>query len=154
MKRCSLVVGLVVFCAVTGYGQKKDSTENNRPVIYLNGAPVTDSVAIRKFDRIDLIQGKKAIDLLGPQASKGIYIISADGKIPVYGEVVDTKKNKIKNAAIISSDGRVLITANKCGTFFLPAMQIGETITIRKKGYQEEIIRIQQTHQIIQLKKR
>ena len=160
MKSCYPSMFKFIFCSFViwcfsfqGFSQKPDSSNNNKPIILLNGNPVKDSVALPKFDRIDFIRGTKATDLLGPKAANGIYIISTDGKIPVYGEVLDGKGKKIKNAEVINSRGLVLILTNPCGNFFLPSFGIGEEVVIRKKGFAEKRIVVQQTHQVITLNK-
>lgn len=144
---------LILFTATCAFSQRPDSAKTTKPIVLLNGIPVTDSVSLNKFDRIDFIQGKKAIDLLGVKAASGIYIISSDGKIPVYGEVVDRKGKKIKNAEVINSHGTVLTLTNDCGSFFLPSLGIGEEVVIRKKRFVEKRFVIQQTHHVITLNK-
>ncbi|MFM7855236.1 MAG: hypothetical protein ACKO96_25720 [Flammeovirgaceae bacterium] len=129
------------------------SQPESKPIIMLNGQIVKDSLTLNRFDRIDYIQGKKGVELLGPQGAKGVIIIQADGKIPLYGEVISENGKKVKGAQIMSKNGVVLTSANSCGTFFLPYIQIGETLIIRKKGYVEESILVQQSNLKIQLKK-
>lgn len=147
---CSL---MLFYFSPSVFSQKLDSLKENKPIVLINGNPLKDSVTLQRFDRIDFIGGKKATDLLGPKAANGIYIISADGKIPVYGEVLDGKGKKIKNAEVINSRGTVLILTNPCGNFFLPSFGIGEEVVIRKKGFAEKRIVVQQTHQVITLNK-
>lgn len=125
-----------------------------KPIVMLNGQIVKDSVTLNKFDRIDYLQGKKGIELFGARGAKGVIIIQADGKIPLYGEVFANKGKKIKQAEVISSDGRVLTATNQCGTFFLPYIAIGEVVTIRKTGYESQSIVVQQSECRIQLKKK
>jgi hypothetical protein len=144
---------LILFTATCAFSQRPDSAKTTKPIVLLNGIPVTDSISLNKFDRIDFIQGKRAIDLLGPKAASGIYIIRGDGKIPVYGEVVDRKRKKIKNAEVINSHGTVLTLTNHCGSFFLPSLSIGEEVVIRKKRFVEKRFVIQQTHHVITLNK-
>jgi hypothetical protein len=144
---------LILLTATCAFSQRPDSAKTTKPIVLLNGIPVTDSVSLNKFDRIDFIQGKKAIDLLGVKAASGIYIISGDGKIPVYGEVVDRKGKKIKNAEVINSHGTVLTLTNDCGSFFLPSLGIDEEVVIRKKRFVEKRFVIQQTHHVITLNK-
>lgn len=149
-----ILCSFVLLCfSLSVFSQKSDSLKENKPIVLINGNPLKDSVALQKFDRIDFIGGKKATDLLGPKAANGIYIISVDGKIPVYGEVLDGKGKKIKNAEVINSRGTVLILTNPCGNFFLPSFGIGEEVVIRKKGFAEKRIVVQQTHQVITLNK-
>jgi hypothetical protein len=154
MRKPGYMILLMVIICHSGFSQKLDSAKAKKPIVMLNGTPVTDTLTLNKFDRIDYIRGKKAVDLMGPKAANGIFVISADGTIPVYGEVVDKKGNKIKRAEVMSKEGTVLMITNSCGNFFIPSVRIGERLTIRKKGYQDESILIQQTQQIIQLNRK
>ncbi|MFM7486304.1 MAG: carboxypeptidase-like regulatory domain-containing protein [Cytophagales bacterium] len=125
-----------------------------KPIVMLNGQIVKDTTAFNNFDRIDYLPGKKGVELFGPKGGNGVIIIQADGEIPVYGEVSSTTGKKIKGAEVVSKDGNVLTVTNHCGTFFLPYLAIGETVTVRKKGYDEQRLVIQQTEFKIELKRK
>jgi hypothetical protein len=144
----NVILFLMGISPILGFSQQEP-----KPIIMLNGQVVKDSLTLNRFDRIDYVQGKKAVELLGPQGAKGIIIIQADGKIPLYGEVISQNGKKMKGAQVMSKNGAVLAFVNSCGTFFLPYVQMGETLTIRRKGYAEETILVQQSHIKIQLKK-
>ena len=125
-----------------------------KPIVMLNGQIVKDTTTLNKFERIDYIQGRKGVELFGPKGGHGVVIIQADGKIPVYGEVSSKKGKKIKGAEVISKDGNVLTTTNPCGTFFLPYIAIGETVTVRKTGYDEQQLVVLQSEFKIELKRK
>ena len=141
---------LILLCVV----MLKSFSQDKKPIVILNGKVVQDSLVLKKFDRIDYIYGKKAIELGGPLAAHGVLIISADGKIPVYGEVSSTSGKKIKNASVILLDGTTVSRTNQCGTFFLSAVPIGETLTIKQKGFVDEVVTVQQSLVSIKMKKK
>jgi hypothetical protein len=125
-----------------------------KPIVMLNGQIVRDTTNLNNFERIDYLSGKKSVELFGPKGGKGVIIIQADGKIPLYGEVISTKRKKIKYAEVISKEGKVLTTTNHCGTFFLPYIAIGETVTIQKKGFESQSLMVQQSESRIELKRK
>jgi len=148
MKEIILYLAIACLCT-SGFAQSAP-----KPIVMLNGQIVKDSVMLNKFDRIDYLQGKKSVELFGARGAKGVIIIQADGKIPLYGEVLSNKGKKIKQAEVISNDGKVLTATNHCGTFFLPCIAIGEVVTIQKSGYESLSIVVQQSELRIQLKKK
>jgi len=92
--------------------------------------------------------------LVGPRGKGGVYLVSSDGWIPVYGIVTNPKGNKISGAEVISSDGKVLTRTNKCGIFFISAVTIYDVLVIRKRGFENVPLRVQQTENVISLTKK
>jgi hypothetical protein len=148
MKRLILCLAITSLCA-SGFAQSPP-----KPIVMLNGQIVKDTANLNNFERIDYLSGKKGVELFGPKGGKGVIIIQADGKIPLYGEVISMKGKKIKHAEVISKEGKVLTTTNRCGTFFLPYIAIGETLTVRKKGYEIHQLMVQQSESRIELKRK
>jgi len=148
MKRIFLFLAMTAFCT-KGFAQTAP-----KPIVMLNGQIVKDTTNLNNFERIDYLSGKKGVELFGPKGGKGVIIIQAAGKIPLYGEVISTKGKKIKYAEVISKEGKVLTTTNHCGTFFLPYIAIGETVTVQKKGFESQSLTVQQSESRIELKRR
>jgi hypothetical protein len=132
---------------------KKDSTKTN-PLVFINGKPASDTLKLSDFERIDYIKGKQAIELMGPRGKDGIYLISSDGKIPVYGVVQTNSGKKVVGAEVISEVGLVLTKTNKCGIFFLPTFRLYKKMTIRKKGFEDLLVSIDQTEVNVKLVKK
>jgi hypothetical protein len=91
---------------------------------------------------------------MGPMGKGGVYLVSTDGKIPVYGIVQNEKGKNIADALVISSTGVVLTKTNKCGAFFLPSFQIYEKLIVRKKGFEDVSIAIDKTELGVKLIKK
>jgi hypothetical protein len=144
-------VAFMIGVALQNFAQaKKDSTQAN-PVVFVNGKPASDTLKLSDFERIDYIKGKQAIELMGPRGKDGIYLISSDGKIPVYGVVQTSSGKKVTGGEVISESGAVLTKTNECGTFFLPTFRLYEKIIIRKKGFEDFLVAIDQTEVKVKL---
>jgi hypothetical protein len=156
MLRIGLLIGFLFGISMAGFSQSEtDSVRlKNRAVIFINGKPVRDTLRLSEFERIDYIKGRQAIELVGPRGKGGVYLVSSDGKIPVYGIVTNPKGNKISGVEVISSDGKVLTRTNKCGTFFISAVKLYDVLIIRKKGFENVPLRVQQTENVISLTKK
>ena len=148
-----LCIFFLLISSIAGAQTKKDSIKI-KPVVFINGKPVSDTVRLSDFERIDYIKGKQAIDLMGPLGKNGVYLVSSDGKIPVYGTVKNLKGANVNRAKILSAKGELLATTNKCGTFFISSFKLYERIVIQKKGFEEMLADVNQTEITIQLKKR
>ncbi len=145
---------IIVFLAITALWADGFSQGKPKPIVMVNGQIVKDTTTLGNFDRIDYVQGRKGVELFGPKGAQGVIIIQADGKIPLYGEVTSSTGKRIKGAEIISADGKVLATTNDCGTFFLPCVAIGETVTVQKKGYIGQSWVTQQSEWKVKLKRK
>jgi len=148
-----LCIVFLLISSIVGAQTKKDSVKV-KPIVFINGKPVSDTVRLSDFERIDYIKGKQAMDLMGPRGKNGIYLVSSDGKIPVYGTVKNLKGANVNRAKILSAKGELLATTNKCGTFFISSFKLYERIIIQKKGFEEMLADVNQTEINIQLKKR
>jgi len=153
MLRIGLLIGFLFGISMAGFSQSEtDSVRlKNRAVIFINGKPVRDTLRLSEFERIDYIKGRQAIELVGPRGKGGVYLVSSDGKIPVYGIVTNPKRNKISGVEVISSDGKVLTRTTKCGTFFISAFKLYDILVIRKRGYEDVSLRVQQTENAVSL---
>jgi hypothetical protein len=153
--RISLLI-LFSLANICGFSQvKADSSKTKRNhVVFVNGKPASDTLRLSGFERIDYIKGKQAIELMGPFGKDGVYLVSSDGKIPVYGEVITIAGNKIRNAVVISGEGKVLTKTNKCGTFFIPSFQLYDKLIVRKKGFEDRLIEIDKTEIKVKLIKK
>jgi hypothetical protein len=149
-KICFLISFMIGVTSQSFAQAKKDSTKT-KPVVFINGKPASDTLTLSDFERIDYIKGKQAIELMGPRGKDGIYLISSDGKIPVYGAVQTSSGKKVTGAEVISEVGAVLTKTNKCGTFFLPTFRLYEKVTIRKKGFEDYSIAIDKTELKVKL---
>jgi hypothetical protein len=151
-----LLIALLALASTHGFSQAKaDSSKAKRnPVIFINGKPASDTLRLSDFERIDHIKGKQAIELIGPRGKDGVYLISSDGKIPVYGEVRTSSGNKIKDAEVISGDGSVLTKTNRCGTFFISSFKLYDKLIVRKKGFSDYPLEISKTEVLVKLVKK
>jgi hypothetical protein len=156
MVKIWILVGLLSGASLVGFTQSEiDSLRSKgKAVIFINGKPVRDTLRLSKFERIDYIKGWQAIELAGVRGKGGVYLVSSDGKIPVYGVVSTSKGNKINKAEVISRDGKLLTKSNECGAFFISAFKLYDELVIRKKGYEDAIFHVQQTENIISLTKK
>jgi hypothetical protein len=150
---------LATFLLLTGIevlGQAaKDSLRlKNNAVIFINGKPVSDTLRLTDFEKIDYIKGRQAIDLVGPRGKGGVFLVSSDGKIPVYGVVSTSKGSKIKGAKVMTEEGKVLMVTNKCGVFFISGFKLYDNLVIKKKGYEDGILRVKQTENLVGLTKK
>jgi hypothetical protein len=153
MLRIGFLSGFLLGICIACFAQSEtDSVRlKNRAVIFINGKPVRDTLRLSEFERIDYIKGKQAIELVGPRGKGGVYLVSSDGKIPVYGIVTNPKGNKISGVEVISSEGRVVARTNKCGTFFISAFKLYDILVIRKRGYEDVSLRVEQTENALSL---
>jgi hypothetical protein len=153
--RISLLI-LFSLANICGFSQvRTDSSKTKRnPVIFINGKPASDTLRLSDFERIDYIKGKQAIELIGPRGKNGVYLVSSDGKIPVYGEVMMIGGGKIRNAEVISGDGNLLTKTNKCGTFFIASFRLYDKLIVRKKGFADYPVEVSKTELLIKLVKK
>jgi hypothetical protein len=156
MLRIGLLIGFLFGISMAGFSQSEtDSVRlKNRAVIFINGKPVRDTLRLSEFEKIDYIKGRQAIELVGPRGKGGVYFVSSDGKIPVYGIVTNPKGNKISGVEVISIEGKVVARTNKCGTFFISAVKLYDVLVIRKRGFENVPLRVQQTENVISLTKK
>ncbi|MCA6380080.1 MAG: hypothetical protein IM574_05780 [Cytophagales bacterium] len=156
MLRIGFLSGFLLGISRACFAQSEtDSVQlKSRAVIFINGKPVRDTLRLSEFERIDYIKGKQAIELVGPRGKGGVYLVSSDGKIPVYGIVTNPKGNKISGVEVISSEGKVVARTNKCGTFFISAVKLYDVLVIRKKRFENVPLRVQQTENVISLTKK
>ncbi|MCX8491610.1 MAG: hypothetical protein ORN54_11135 [Cyclobacteriaceae bacterium] len=156
MLRIGFLTGFLFGMTTAVYAQSETDTlrSKNSAVIFINGKPVRDTLRLSEFERIDYIKGRQAIELIGSRGKGGVYLVSSDGKTPVYGIVTNPKGNKISGVEVISSDGKLLTITNKCGTFFISAVKLYDVLVVRKKGYEDVSVRIQQTETVVRLTKK
>jgi hypothetical protein len=149
---------LILFSSASIFCFSQENTDSSKTkrnsVVFINGKPVSDTLRLSGFERIDYIKGKQAIELMGPRGKDGVYLVSSDGKIPVYGEVMTVGGSKIRNAEVISGDGNVLTKTNKCGTFFIPFFNLYNKLIIKKNGFVDYSIEIGKTEVLIKLVKK
>ena len=144
----------VLFVLFFSQGHAQSKVDSTKTLLFVNGVPSYDSVKHTHFDRIDFIKGKQAIELFGARAKEGVYLLSSDGKIPVYG-FVTTKKGKVVPHAEVTNEMGVLLTkTNKCGSFFIPSHRLYEHLIVHKKGYKDSSIEVTQTETKITLIKK
>ena len=155
MERTGLLIGFLFVISLISFAQSgRDSLRSSKNTeIFINGKPVHDTLHLSNFEKTDYIKGRQAIELFGLKGKGGVYLVSSDGKIPVYGVVSLANGNKINNAEVISMDGKVLMKTNKCGVFFISSFKLYEELIIRKKGYKDTIFRVQQTENLVKLAK-
>jgi hypothetical protein len=154
-KMC-LLIALLALVSTHGFSQAKadSSKEKKSPVVFINGKPASDTLRLSDFERMDYIKGKQAIELMGPRGKDGVYLISSDGRIPVYGEVSTESGNKIKDAEVVSGDGSVLTKTNRCGTFFISAFKLYDKLIVKKKGFADYLLEISKTEVSVKLVKK
>ncbi len=146
-----LFASLLVSATVFSQAKSDSSKTKNKPVVFINGRPASDTLQLTEFERIDYVKGRQALELMGPRGKDGVYLISSDGKIPVYGEIWTASGNKIKGAEVISSNGTVLTKTNKCGTFFISSIKLYDKLIIRKKGFEDYPVEISQTKVVVKI---
>jgi hypothetical protein len=134
-----------------GHAQSKVDSTKTKALLFVNGMPSHDSVKHTHFDRIDFIKGKQAIELFGARAKEGVFLLSSDGKIPVYGFVTTTKGKIIPHAEVTNEMGVLLTKTNKCGSFFISSHRLYEHLVIHKNGYNDLSIEVTQTELKIKL---
>lgn len=137
-----------------GHAQSQVDSTKTKALLFVNGVPSHDSVMHTHFDRIDFIKGKQAIELVGARAKEGVYLLSSDGKIPVYGFVTTTKGKAVPHAEVTNEMGVLLTKTNKCGSFFISSHRLYQHLIISKKGYKDSSIEVTQTETKITLVKK
>lgn len=148
---CSIFFVLV---SALAHGQTKVDSTKTKALLFVNGVPSHDSVKHTHFDRIDFIKGKQAIELFGARAKEGVYLLSSDGKIPVYGVVTNSKGKIVAHAEVTNKMGVLIAKTNKCGSFFIPSHRLYEHLVVHKNGYNDLSIEITQTELKIKLTKK
>ena len=141
-----------VLLFLQGHAQSK--VDSTKTLLFVNGVPSHDSVKHTYFDRIDFIKGKQAIELFGARAKEGVFLLSSDGKIPVYGFVTTTKGKVVPHAEVTNEMGVLLTKTNKCGSFFISSHRLYEHLIVHKNGYNDLSIEVTQTELKIKLSKK
>lgn len=143
-----------VLLFLQGHAQSKVDSTKTKTLLFVNGVPSHDSVKHTHFDRIDFIKDKQAIELFGARAKEGVYLLSSDGKIPVYGVVTNSKGKIIAHAEVTNKMGVLIAKTNKCGSFFISSHRLYEHLFVHKKGYIDSDIEVTQTETKITLIKK
>ena len=122
----------------------KTKKSKKEPVILLNGTRVPeDSLQGTSFEKIDVIRGNQAINLYGPAARDGVWLVQAEEtpqKENVLLEVKDSKGRGLRGVAVKNEREQLLATTNKCGMVVLENFSFGESVTlIGKKGSTKKI---------------
>ncbi|AHM61201.1 TonB-dependent receptor family protein [Flammeovirgaceae bacterium 311] len=119
--------------------KSKPSGQNKAgPLVVLNGKPVpADSLEHIPFQKIDVLRGRQAINLYGPAAKDGVFMVeAAPEKAHFWLEIVNKKGKPVKGAQLLDEEGNVLAISNKCGMALLENFPVGSNVTIKSKRYQ------------------
>lgn len=129
-----------------------------KPVIFKDGQPVPADSNDLYFDRIDVIRGQQAINLYGPGAKDGVYLLhteegNKEKRLDVLLEVVNSRGKPVKGATITDESGKVLAISNNCGMAYVENLLVGNNISIFSKKYQRKDIPVGEKRVKIQLQK-
>lgn len=110
------------------------------PLVILNGREIpADSLNNVPFEQIHVLRGQQAINLYGPAAKEGAYLVkTAPEPVNVWVEVVDVKGRPVKGVQLINEENAVLAVTNNCGIALLENFPKGNYVKVHSKRYKPQ----------------
>ncbi len=111
----------------------RNARQSQNPVFLLEGRRIDqDSINYSDIRRIDVIRGQQALNLYGPAAKDGVYLLHREKNTPVNVilRLVDERGNPVRRGKVISENGSILAESDKCGWIMLENFSLGNTVTI------------------------
>ena len=110
------------------------------PLVILNGREIpADSLNNVPFEQIHVLRGQQAINLYGPAAKEGAYLVkTAPEPVNVWVEVVDVKGRPVKGVQLINEENAVLAITNNCGIALLENFPKGNHVKLHSKKHKPQ----------------
>lgn len=125
------------------------------PLVVVEGKVMpADSLSKMEFERIDVVRGQQAINMYGPAAKDGVYLVSKEKeRLDAWLKVEDKKGRPVKGAELVDEAGTTLAITNNCGLAWLEGVEKGKNIKVLRRRYQPVETRITEKKQIVILQK-
>ena len=116
---------------------KTRKQEEEEPLVLIDGQKVpVDSLQERSFRKIDVIRGQQAMNIFGPTAKDGVWLVQTLDEsqlLRVQLEVKNKKGKGLKGIQIKNKEGKLLGVTNHCGIAIVENLSVGNSVVLLDK---------------------